>query len=102
MKAEEEAKTNAEEGGRTLNEGRKGDQDQCRRRQTSGYGLVRGAHMPRGREGTGGMRVRGRASNHGGNDGGTRKGTRIEVQRDIGVDTKRSSQSPKCKHDTEG
>ena len=59
-------------------------------------------HTARGRVGPGGIRVRGRSSNHSGNDGGTQKGTLIEVQRDIGVETKRSSQSPKCKHDTEG
>ena len=75
MKAEEEAKTNAEEGGRTLNEGRKGDQDQCRRRQTSGYGVVRGARMPRGCVGTRVIRVRGRSSNHCENGGGTQKET---------------------------
>ena len=63
---------------------------------------MRGAHMSRGRIGTRGIRVRGRSSNHGGDDGGTQKGTLIEVQRDIGVDTKRSSQNLKCKHGTEG
>ena len=58
--------------------------------------------MSRGRVGTEGIRLRGRSSNHGGDDGNTQKGTLIEIQRDIGVGTKRSSQSPICKHDTEG
>ena len=43
--------------------------------------------------------MRGRSSNHGGDDGDAQKETLIEVQRDIGADTKRSSQNPKRKHD---
>ena len=56
-----------------------GDQNLCRRRQTSRYGLVRGAHMLRVRVETPGIGVRGLSSNHGGNDRGTQKGTLIEV-----------------------
>ena len=58
--------------------------------------------MLRGRVGTGDVGVRGRSSNHGGDDGVTQKGTLVEVQRDIGVDTKRTSRSSKCKLDPKG
>ena len=56
--------------------------------------------MLRGRVGPKDVRARGRSSNHG-DDGGTQNETLIKFQRYTRVETKRSSQSPKCKHDTE-
>ena len=50
------------------------------KKQSSEYGRVRGAHMSRVRVELGGIRMRGRSSNHSGDDGFTQTGIQSEVQ----------------------
>ena len=63
---------------------------------------MRGAHMSRVRVELGGIRGRGRSSNHSGDDGGTQTGNTKRSPMDVGVGTKRRIENPKYKHDTEG
>ena len=58
----------------------KGSPRPKKKKQSSEYGRVRGAHMSRFRVELRGIRGRGRSSNHSGDDGGTQTGIRSEVQ----------------------
>ena len=69
-----ETETTAEEGAKTRNKGKRDTKTNAVGDKTQGTALCVGAHMPRSRVETGGTRVRGRSSNHGGDDGGTPKG----------------------------
>ena len=56
------------------NEGKRETKTNAKGGKPQSTALCVGAHMPRGRVGTGGIPARGRLSNHG-DDGGTQKGT---------------------------